>query len=121
MPSSCLSSRLLPVGLLVLALAGCSSTPTKAPVEDRKPAKPVASPAAGSKAAAATPPPAIVEAPKPLPGAENAGRAGYYTVKPGDTLYSIAKSTGVDAAKLMQLNQGGRLRAVDEQRALHPF
>lgn len=31
--------------------------------------------------------------------------AATYTVKPGDTLYSIAKSTGVDAAKLMQLNK----------------
>ncbi|WP_155299556.1 C40 family peptidase [Deinococcus kurensis] len=33
--------------------------------------------------------------------------AATYTVKPGDTLYSIAKSTGVDAAKLMQLNKLG--------------
>ena len=33
--------------------------------------------------------------------------AATYTVKTGDTLYSIAKSTGVDAAKLMQLNKLG--------------
>ncbi|GGR80605.1 C40 family peptidase [Deinococcus sedimenti] len=33
--------------------------------------------------------------------------AATYTVKPGDTLYSIAKSTGVDAAKLMQMNKLG--------------
>lgn len=108
MPSSCLSSRLLSVGLLVLALVGCSSTPSKAPVEDRKPAKPVASTAAGSKAAAATPPvtppAAVVEAPKPLPGAENAGRAGYYTVKPGDTMIRIGLENGQNWRDVVRWN-----------------
>ena len=31
---------------------------------------------------------------KPLPGAENAGKPGYYTVRPGDTLIRIALETG---------------------------
>jgi lipoprotein NlpD len=31
---------------------------------------------------------------KPLPGAENAGKPGYYTVKPGDTLIRIGLETG---------------------------
>jgi lipoprotein NlpD len=31
-----------------------------------------------------------VETPRILPGAENAGKPGYYTVRPGDTLYRIA-------------------------------
>jgi lipoprotein NlpD len=31
---------------------------------------------------------------KPLPGAENAGKPGYYTVKPGDTLIRIGLDTG---------------------------
>ncbi len=31
---------------------------------------------------------------KPLPGAENAGKAGFYTVKPGDTLFRIALDSG---------------------------
>ena len=29
-----------------------------------------------------------------MPGAENAGKPGYYTVKPGDTLVRIALETG---------------------------
>ena len=33
-------------------------------------------------------------APKPLPGVENAGKPGYYTVKPGDTLMRIALDNG---------------------------
>ena len=32
--------------------------------------------------------------PKPLPGAENAGKPGYYTVKPGDTLIRIGLENG---------------------------
>ena len=31
---------------------------------------------------------------KPLPGAENAGKPGYYTVRPGDTLIRIGLETG---------------------------
>jgi lipoprotein NlpD len=31
---------------------------------------------------------------KPLPGAENAGKPGYYTVKPGDTVRKVAQETG---------------------------
>jgi lipoprotein NlpD len=31
---------------------------------------------------------------KPLPGVENAGKPGYYTVKPGDTLIKIGLDTG---------------------------
>ncbi|UBV41532.1 peptidoglycan endopeptidase [Deinococcus taeanensis] len=33
--------------------------------------------------------------------------AATYTVKPGDTLYSIARATGVDAATLLKLNRLG--------------
>jgi lipoprotein NlpD len=64
------------VGGLVLT-AGCSSRRLSqpAPVEDRSG---VARPAEG----------------KPLPGAENAGKPGYYTVRPGDTLYRIALEAG---------------------------
>jgi len=31
---------------------------------------------------------------KPMPGAENAGKPGYYTVQPGDTLFRIALDSG---------------------------
>ena len=72
---------------LALFLSGCSSTSlNRAPVEDRgatiKPAVVVSEPA-----------PVVVPA-KPLPGAENAGKPGYYTVKPRDTLIGIGLETG---------------------------
>ena len=38
--------------------------------------------------------PAAETAAKPLPGAENAGKPGYYTVKPGDTLIRVALDSG---------------------------
>ena len=61
---------------LAMALGACSSKPqTKAPVEDRS--------------ATATQPET-----KPLPGAENAGKPGYYTVKRGDTVMRIGLETG---------------------------
>ena len=78
------------VGLIAgLMLAGCSSVSlNRAPVEDRgmTPAKPVVN----------APEPAPVAAPvvKPPPGAENAGKPGYYTVKPRDTLIGIGLETG---------------------------
>ena len=59
-----------------VALVGCSSTSTApAPVEDR---------GVGS-----TPRPGAVD-PATLPGAENAGKPGFYTVRPGDTIMRIA-------------------------------
>ena len=111
MPSSRLSSRLLSVGLsfglLLGALAGCSSTPTRAPVEDRKPAKPLAggsaAPAAG-KATIGSPVVVGTEAPNPLPGADNAGRAGYYTVKPGDTMIRIGLENGQNWRDVVRWN-----------------
>ena len=81
-----------------LLLAGCASPTHRAPVEDRKPA---GKPAAGSPAPVAAPSssvsaPAAADAapPKPLPGAENAGKPGYYSVKPGDTLIRIGLDNG---------------------------
>ena len=38
--------------------------------------------------------PASLEAAKPLPGAENAGKPGYYIVKPGDRLIRIGLESG---------------------------
>jgi lipoprotein NlpD len=71
----------------ILILAGCASPVHKAPIEDRA--------VAGRQAA----PPAAVtgtttDALKPLPGAENAGKPGYYTVRPGDTLIRIGLDNG---------------------------
>ena len=65
-------------------LAACaSSRRLPAPVEDRSGQPPAA--AAGSPEAAR----AVVP-----PGAENAGKAGYYTVRQGDTLVRIGLETG---------------------------
>lgn len=66
-----------------LVLAGCGTRLNRAPVEDRGTAS-----ASGQQGAAP-----VVEATL-LPGAENAGKPGYYTVKPGDTLIRIGLETG---------------------------
>ena len=70
-------------GAIVL-LAGCASSTHRAPVEER---------AGGARAST----PGVViaaQADKPPPGAENAGKPGYYSVKPGDTLIRIGLETG---------------------------
>ncbi|WP_404302508.1 peptidoglycan DD-metalloendopeptidase family protein [Alicycliphilus denitrificans] len=80
------SRGLVTWGLMTLAgvwLAGCSTPVNRAPVVDR-----------GTFAnGGAAPAPAAPEV-KPLPGAENAGKPGYYTVKPGDTLIRIGLENG---------------------------
>ena len=68
--------RTVSVGVLAV-LAACSSSPRQpAPVEDRT----------GARSAPADA--------KPLPGAENAGKPGYYTVQKGDTLTRIGLDNG---------------------------
>ena len=71
--------------LATLALAGCSSTSlNRAPVEDRGSVQ--------NKPQSITPAPQA--AATPMPGAENAGKTGYYTVKPGDSLIRIGLEAG---------------------------
>ena len=41
---------------------------------------------------------------KPLPGAENAGKPGYYTVKPGDTMIRIGLETGQNWRDIVRWN-----------------
>ncbi|MDO9003628.1 MAG: peptidoglycan DD-metalloendopeptidase family protein [Aquabacterium sp.] len=77
-----LNHRLLASAAIVLSLAGCATNHQRAPVEDR-------SRSGGSAASGAATAPARV-----LPGAENAGKPGYYTVKPNDTLIRISLDTG---------------------------
>ncbi len=70
---------------VVFLLAACHSTPINhAPVEDRT--------SVPSRVDADVHP--VVPAVKLPPGSENAGRAGYYTVKPKDTLIGIGLETG---------------------------
>ena len=85
-------SRGLVVGFAValagVLLAGCGTRLNKAPVEDRGTSSNHAS-------SPSVQPGTVVATPiKPLPGAENAGKPGYYTVKPGDTLIRIGLETG---------------------------
>jgi lipoprotein NlpD len=82
----------------LVVLAGCASSSYRAPVEDRAvsarppaPSAPAPAPVAPPPASAAS---AEVPAKPPLPGAENAGKPGYYTVKPGDTLVRIGLDSG---------------------------
>ncbi|WP_255440124.1 peptidoglycan DD-metalloendopeptidase family protein [Caenimonas sedimenti] len=74
----------LALALVASALLGACASPsrTPAPVEDRTGMRVAPAPAV------ATP-----EPPK-LPGAENAGKPGYYTVKPGDTIIRIGLENG---------------------------
>jgi lipoprotein NlpD len=68
---------------VAMVLAGCASkSRTPAPVEDRS---------VGARTPAM---PAVVEPGRSLPGAENAGKPGYYTVRPGDTLIRISLDSG---------------------------
>ena len=91
------------VGMTSLLLAGCASTYNHAPVEDRNPS---AKAAAAVAAAASAPASAAssADAAKPLPGAENAGKTGYYTIKPGDTLIRIGLENGQNWKDLVRWN-----------------
>jgi lipoprotein NlpD len=86
--------RALSCALLALALlAGCASKTNRAPVEQR----PVGPPSATGMPAASTPSapaPSASAVKPPPPGIENAGRPGYYTVRPGDTLIRIGLDNG---------------------------
>ncbi|MEG0921767.1 MAG: peptidoglycan DD-metalloendopeptidase family protein [Comamonas sp.] len=67
-------------------LAGCGGTSlNKAPVEDRG--------SSAGRTQTSAPAPSKVD-PATLPGAENAGKPGYYTVKPGETLMRISSDHG---------------------------
>jgi lipoprotein NlpD len=101
--------------VLGLLLAGCSSTGlNRAPVEDRgaataKPASVVVDPN--------TPP---VKQP---PGFENAGKPGYYTVKPGETLIRIGLDQGQshkDIARWNELENPNRIEIGQVLRVIPP-
>ena len=78
-----------------MLLAGCSSRSLNpAPVEDRG-------------TGMSRPAPAVVVDPatlKVLPGAENAGKPGYYTVKPGDTIIRIGLENGQNWRDIVRWN-----------------
>ncbi len=104
--------------LLTLVAAGvltaCASGPArKAPVEDRTAPVSVASKA-----------PVPVETPvQPPQGFENAGKPGYYTVKPGDTLIRIGLEHGQssqDIARWSQVKDPNRIEVGQVLRVVPP-
>lgn len=83
---------------LAMALSGCGSKPlTRAPVEDR-----------GAAVVKPSPPTAVTitkpAAPAPMAASDNAGKSGYYTVKPGDTLIRIGLDNGQSHRDLVRWN-----------------
>ena len=69
---------------------------------------------------------------KPLPGAENAGKPGYYTVKAGDTLIRIGLENGqgwkdiarwnnLDNANLIEVGQELRIRPPESGAVARPI
>ncbi len=90
---------LLVVTAVALLAAGCSSRVLKpAPVEDRGAAR--SSSVVAGVVAGAVDPSGI----KPLPGAENAGKPGYYTIKPGDTVIRIGLDSGQNWRDIVRWN-----------------
>lgn len=84
------------IAVTVWLLAGCATSKNHAPVEDRSTA--MRSPATS---VAVVPPPGD---PALKPGAENAGKVGYYTVKPGDTLIRIGLESGQNWKDVVKWN-----------------
>jgi lipoprotein NlpD len=83
------------VAVATLVLAGCGSKAiNRAPVEDR--------PVKQAPVAAA---PTVVAPVSQPPGFENAGKPGYYTVKPGDTLLRISLEHGQSLHDVVRWNQ----------------
>lgn len=76
---------------LVVLLAGCASSKNRAPVEERAATPRPAASSSAEPAGVASAPTADA---KPMLNAEHAGKPGYYTVKPGDTLIRIGLENG---------------------------
>ena len=91
--------------LLAIGMVGCATrSGFPAPVEDRGssarrlPLPPPPSPASASR-------PAARPDPQNLPGYENMGKPGFYTVKPGDTLIRIGLDAGQNWRDLVRWNK----------------
>lgn len=106
---------------LLTVLAGCSTqrVAPPAPVEDRGTARTQVQP----MSAAPTPLPPAAPPVSQLPGAENAGKPGYYTVRPGDTLIRIGLETGQnwkDVARWNQIDNPNRIEVGQVLRVVPP-
>ena len=96
-------------------LSGCSSVSlNRAPVEDR---------GNGPKPAVVVTDTSSAPVVKPPPGSENAGKAGYYTVKPKDTLIAIGLENGQshkDIARWNNLENPNKIEIGQVLRVLPP-
>lgn len=92
--------RWWPAAALTLAvLTGCTTSPTgPAPVHD-------------IGAVGYSPAPRVD--PATLPGAENAGKPGYYTVAPGDTVMSIARHHNQNWRDIVRWNDMGDANVIE--------
>jgi lipoprotein NlpD len=82
----------------VLVIAGCAAPRGPAPVEDR---------GTMTRAPSAAPGGPLITTDasgKPLPGIENYGKPGYYTVRPGDTIRRIGNETGQSWQNIVRWN-----------------
>ncbi|MFT7723764.1 MAG: peptidoglycan DD-metalloendopeptidase family protein [Roseateles sp.] len=110
-------SRLRHLSVLLAApllLSACGTSLNRAPVEDRNPQPRAAAPAASAAEAHEV---------KPPPGAENAGKPGYYTVKLGDALIRIALDNGQswrDVARWNGLENPNRIEVGQVLRVVPP-
>lgn len=87
-----------------VALAACSSRPltAHAPVEDRSQGSLHSTVNKPDGAGVSVEAQSVIA--KPLPGAENAGKPGYYTVKSGDTLIRIGLDNGLNWRDIARWN-----------------
>jgi lipoprotein NlpD len=85
---------------LAALVSGCATPRSPAPVEDRNVmARPMPAPAPAPAPVAIVPDPVKIP-----PGSENAGKPGYYTIKPGDTMIRIGLETGQNWKDLVKWN-----------------
>ncbi len=103
MPITRLLPNLFAICGLVL-LVGCAATQNKAPVESRQPVRQSARGPLPLPATSTAPVAAAVDGVKPLPGIENAGKPGYYSVKPGDTMIRIGLDQGQNWRDIVRWN-----------------
>lgn len=90
---------------VALQLSGCSTPMSRAPVEDRSTVT-QGTTLTPSKPSTETPVLAPIDS-KPLPNLTNsqfAGKPGYYTVKPGDTVMQISRNTNQNWRDIVKWN-----------------